>query len=118
MSTKFLMTRDVSGDNGFGLPFAQDAWNTYLAANAEQNFTVPANYEWWIAIFSYTPGSNIWVADNTTAAVAGSSFATTTSELNPAARLVKSGDVLSFITADTTSPNVSVIFYVAPPWGN
>ena len=118
MSTKFNLTKDIAGYNGFGLPFAADGESTTLAANAEQHFTVPANYEWWIAIFSYTPGASVWVANNTTAAVPGGSFATTSSELNPAARLVKSGDVLSCITADTTNPSVNVMFYVAPPWSN
>ena len=117
MSTKFNLTKDVAGYNGFGLPFSEDCYETYLATTTEQHFTVPSNYQWWIAIFSYTPGANIWVANNHTAVVATSSFVATKSELNPAARLVKSGDVLSFITSDATNPAVSVILYVAPPWG-
>ena len=117
MSTKFNLVRDIAGYNGFGLPFAVDGKKTYLAASAEQHFTVPSNYQWWIAIFSYTPGASIWVADGHTAEVPTGSFSDTFSELNPAARLVKAGDVLSFITNDATLPEVNVALYVAPPWG-
>ncbi len=117
-ATKFLMTKDVAGYNGFGLPFTLNAKSGVLAATVAQSITVPSNYPNWIAIFSYTPGSNIWVDNITTAVAPAGAFSDTTSELNPAARLVKAGDVISFITSDVTSPMVSVLFYVAPPFGN
>ena len=117
-ATKFLMTRDISGTNGFGVPFSITGRSALLAAAVEQHITVPSNYPNWIAIFSYTPGSSIWVDGIGTAVAPTGAFAATTSELNPAARLVQAGDTLSFITADITSPAVSVIFYVAPPFGN
>lgn len=118
MSTKFAMLRDINGYNGFGLPFALDGEATSLAANVEQHFTVPANYPNWIAIFSYTPGANIWVDGINTAVVPGVTFAATTAELNPSARFVKSGQILSFITSDVTTPWVSVLLYIAYPFGN
>lgn len=110
-STQFNMTRDINGYNGFGVLFPFDNFQTTLAANTEQHVTVPANYEKWIAIFSFSPGSNIWVANNATATVPGASFASNLSQLNPVARMVSADDVLSFITADSTSPYVNVSFY-------
>lgn len=103
MSTLLNMGRDVQGYNAYAPQFSVDGQSTNLAANAEQHFTIPGNYENWIAVFSYEPGSNIWVANNTTAAVPSGSFAATVSQLNPAARAVKANDVLSFITADTAA---------------
>lgn len=101
--TIFSMIRDINGYNGFGLPFAYDNEQTTLASNVEQHFTIPANYEYWIAVFSVEPGSNVFIANNATAEVPGSSFAATASQLLPQARLVKGGDVLSFITPDTAA---------------
>jgi hypothetical protein len=118
MSTKFSMTRDINGYNGFGIPFALDGMSGVLAANVEQHITVPSNYEYWIAIFSYTPGSNIWVDGITTAVVPSGAFSATTAELNPAARYVKAGQTISFKTSDITNPEVSVIFLIAPPYIN
>lgn len=117
-STKFNLTKDIAGYNGFGIVFAQDGQATSLAANAEQHFVVPSNYSNWIAIFSYTPGSNIWVDGITTAAVPSTTFGATTAELNPSARAVVAGQTLSFITADTTTPWVSVKLLVISPYGN
>jgi hypothetical protein len=110
----FIMTRDINGYNGFGLPFSNVKRNTILSANVAQTLTVPvsadATYSNVIAVFSFEPGASIWVANNETAAIPSGSFTTATSELNPAARAVKGGDVLSFITADTTSA-IGVTFY-------
>ena len=117
-ATKFLMTRDIAGFNGFGVPFTIIAKSAILTATVEQHFTIPSNYPNWIAIFSYSPGAAVWIDGITTAVAPTGAFAATTSELNPAARLVKAGDVLSFITTDLTSPAVGVALYVAPPFGN
>ena len=118
MSVRFNMTRDINGFNGFGLPFTTDGFATSLAANAAQSVTVPYDYPNWIAVFSYTPGANVWVDGITTAAVPSTSFASTTAQLNPSARFVHAGETLSFITADSTTPWVCVDFYIAPPFGN
>lgn len=118
MPTKFLMSRDIAGYNGFGLPFTLDARSAIMAAGVAQSVAVPDTYPNWIAIFTYTPGASIWVDTFTTAVVPAGAFSATTSELNPAARYVKSTDVISLITSDITSPAVSILFYVAPPFGN
>lgn len=117
-ATKFLMTRDIAGYNGFGIPFTNIAKSAILVTGVEQHFTVPSEYPNWIAIFGFTPGSSVWVDKFTTAVAPTGAFADTTSELNPAARFVKAGDVLSFITADVNSAMVNVLLYVAPPFGN
>ena len=118
ISTKFQLTKDVSGYNVFGIVFSLDGQATSLAANTEQHFTVPSNYPNWIAIFSYTPGANIWVDGINTAVVPSTSFAATTAELNPSARAVIAGQTLSFITADATTPWVSVKLLVVNPYVN
>ena len=115
--TFFSMSRDINGYVGFGLPFSNEKYNTILSSGSAQTLTVPsssnATYQKVLAVFSFEPGSVVWVSNNETAAVPGSSFASATSELNPAARLVNAGDVLSFITDNTTS-EVGVTFYAAP----
>ena len=117
-ATKFLMQRDISGTNGFGIPFSLDGQATKLAANAEQHITVPDNYPNWMAVFSYSPGASIWVDGINTAVVPSTSFAANTARLNPAGRYVKAGDTISFITADTNTPWASVEFLVVSPYGN
>lgn len=117
-SVKFNMSRDVAGMNGFGVQWPQDGQATTLASGVAQSVTVPKNYPNWLAVFSYTPGSNIFVDGTTTAAVPGGSFSATTAELNPSARQCTAGEVLSFITPDTTSPYVKVSFFVVAPFGN
>src|SRR3990167_11031406 len=100
MSTPFIMTRDINGYNGFGLPFALDKYSATLATGADTTLTVPSagsfgrasagDSNYFIAIFSYEPGARVWVASNATAAVpVGATFAAVSSELNPAARMVK-----------------------------
>lgn len=123
MATKFKLTRDINGYNGFGLPFTDTAYSVTLSANTDTSLTVPAasapggaSYSGsakplLVALFQYDPGTSVWVANNTTAAApGGSSFAATASELNPSAREVHGGDVLHFLSTGT-GVNVSVNFY-------
>jgi len=120
MTTKFNMTRDINGYNGFGLVFSDTNYKTTLSTGVAQSLTVPnsiplggaptsANLH-LIAVFSFEPGTRVWVANGATAVVPTGSFVATASQLNPAARDVQAGDVLSFITNDTTA-DVSVAFY-------
>lgn len=121
MATPFALTRDINGFNGFGLPFTSDKYSATLTTLTDTTLTVPGSsamgaacattYNKFIAIFSYEPGASVWVALNETAAVpAGSSFASTTSELLPSARSVQDGDVLHFYSSDD-SASVGVTFY-------
>lgn len=119
MSTKFSMQRDINGYNGFGILPTSDIQATYLAATVAQDVTVPDNYAVWLAIFSYSPGSSIWVSfDGDDATLPAAAFAASNSCLNPAGRTVKAGDTISFITNDTFSPEVSVEFQIVPPYQN
>jgi hypothetical protein len=119
MSTKFYMTRDINGYNGFGIPFApEDKYSAILNAGVAQSIVVPDNYKNWIAIFSYTPGASVWVDGHTTAVAPAGAVAATTAELNPAARQVSGGQTISFITADATTPMISVILLVISPYDN
>jgi hypothetical protein len=118
MSTKFSMVRDINGYNGFGILPTYDIQGTSLAVSAAQSFTVPSDYPNWIAIFTYTPGSNIWVSFTTTATVATTSVTSLTSVLNPSARQVKGGSTISVITADATLPFVCVEFQIIAPYQN
>lgn len=122
MPTPFSMTRDINGYNGFGLAFTLDKYSVTLSTATDTSLTVPSGgplgsgtsttTNRYLAIFSYEPGANVWVALNATASgPAGASFATTTSELFPTARYVKSGDVIHFLTTDA-SAQVGVTFYV------
>lgn len=111
MTTKFSMTRDINGYNGFGLISADDKYSMILATNVEQHFTVPGNFQNWLAVFAYAPGSSVWTAFNNTAAFPSGSVSSTTSELNPAGRQVKAGDVISLITNDSTNDQVGVMLY-------
>lgn len=106
MSTKLSLTRDINGFNAFGVMPTYDVQGCSLTANAAQSFTVPSNQEYWLAIFTYSPGANVWVSFTTTAAVPNGTMGALTSVLNPAGRQVKAGTVISVITSDATSPFV------------
>lgn len=119
--TPFNMTRDINGYNGFGLPFSSSKYSATLAQDTDTTLVVPLSAAMgaptatqknkYIAIFSFEPGAQVWVANNATAAKpVAASFATVSSELNPSARYVEAGDTLHFLTPDTTA-NVGVTFY-------
>src|SRR3954466_9416607 len=97
----FDMHDDVQGNNAFAPKFTDINKATTLEADTEQHFTIPSDFAQWIVIFSYSSGANVFVACNEEAVTAGSSFEDTASQLMPATRCVKAGDVLSFITGDT-----------------
>lgn len=111
--TALNMVRDINGFNTFGLPNSLNKKSTILSANVEQHFTCPTNCVQWLAVFSFQPGAKVWFSSSDIATIPGGSFADTFSELNPSARLIFAGDVLSFITDDTTA-EVGVILYAIP----
>lgn len=119
MSTKFNMIRDISGYNGFGIIPTYDIQGCSFAASTAQTFTTPDNYSNWIAIFSYSPGSNFFVDfTGATATVPGGSVGVITTVLNPSARAVKGGQTFSVITPDATAPFVTVEFQIVAPYQN
>ena len=119
LTTKFNMTRDVSGFNGFGLIPTNQMFGVLLAQNVAQELCImPPEYQNYIAIFNYTPGGNVFVAINTIATVFTGTAGAVTSELNPIARQLKAGDYISVITPDTGGDYVGVILYTVNPFGN
>lgn len=122
MTLPFTLTKDINGHNGFGLQFSDTKYSATIAQSTDTTLTIGGNAAMgviaqpsvnkYIAIFSYEPGSQVWVANNETAAIpAGATFAATNSELNPSARVVDAGDVLHFFTPDSGGAAVSVIIY-------
>lgn len=119
MSTKFNLIRDISGYNGFGIIPTYDIQGCSLAASTAQTFTVPANYSNWIAIFSYTPGAEIFIRfDGSTATVPGGTVGSIAVVLNPSARAVKGGSTFSVITPDATTPYITVEYQIVAPYQN
>jgi hypothetical protein len=116
MATQYNIYSYIKGINGFGLPFCDTIYTATLAANTVQTITVPGTAamgavgyttDKYVAIFSYTAA--IWVAVNATAAIpAGGTFALSTSELNPNAKYVRAGDVISIISVPGASVSVSI----------
>jgi len=103
--------RDLSGNSLFAPKFSDSMQRTTLAVGVAQSFTVPTNAENFIAIFSYEPGSIVWVSNNGTATDSSSSVAGTVCSLNPSARKVSGGSAISMFTPDT-STRVGIEFYV------
>lgn len=112
MSTFLNFGRDTQGYNAYAPMSAVDKWSATIVSGAATSITVPSNHKVWIAVFSYQPGSNVWVdfSGATAAIPAGGTLAITTSELNPAARTVLAGSTISMIT-DNASIDVGVSLY-------
>ncbi len=124
----YNVNRYTQGVNGFGRkpPNYASTGNVYsatLAAATEKHFTVPGTSALgamnssqtsnFLAIFSYAPTVEFWVAVNATAAVpAGGNFATDTAELLPSAYIVRAGDTISAIS--TAGGDISVALYAIP----
>jgi len=104
MSTKLSLTKDINGYNAFGIIPTYDVYAGALAVSTEQHFTVPDNFEYWLAIFTFSPGANVWVDFTGTATVPSSTVGAVHTVLNPSGRQVKGGSVISLITADSTTP--------------
>ena len=115
--TMLNLGRDSGGLNTYLTPNSNIKYSILLAAGVAQTITVPlaensSQYKWDV-IFSFEPGAIVWTAINNTAAYPTGAAALTNSSLNRVgyARL-NSGDVISFITEDTTV-EVGVEFYNA-----
>jgi hypothetical protein len=104
---------DANGKLSYLRNRSENIYSGLLAANTEQTLTIPTDIETtsglWDVVFSIQPGTSVWIAINSTAAVPITTVGTAVSELNPVGYTrLKAGDVLHFITADT-----SVLFGVS-----
>lgn len=113
MSVVYLnLGRDVQGLNAYAPFTATYKWSATITNGAETHITVPSDVAVFIAVFSFQPGTNVWVdlTGGTAIVPVGATLAATTSELNPSARQVLAGGKISIIT-DSTSADVGVALY-------
>jgi hypothetical protein len=122
MTTIYNLDKNISGVNGFGLPACDTIYTATLVAITDTAVAVPLTAgiglpsqtnNKWIAVMQYvrhTADDAVWFAKNAVAAVpAGGNFALSTSEIEPPAKYVQSGDVLHFYCAGVA--DISVSFY-------
>jgi hypothetical protein len=123
----YKLQKDVAGYNGWGLPFTDLKYSASLAITTDTTLTVPSSgsigsplnqVNRFLAIITVEANLSVWCAVNATAAVpAGTTFASTTSDLIVGtqyyAREVKAADVLHFF-APVAGTDISVLFYALP----
>lgn len=126
MSQKINFARDVNGYNTFAPPVSTNMYSATLTSGGNATITVPTNVPFWVVSFSYQPGSDMWVAyqGHSAAVPAGSSFATTTSELLPGSRVIPStyvngsgvtvANTINVFNNTTSSQDIGVILYANP----
>jgi hypothetical protein len=100
------MTVPYSGNYIDTQPFSDTCAQIHIVATTEVTFTVPgAVTTQYQAYFEYASNSNVFVCNNATPVIPATSTVGTQqySEFKPKKRYVKGGDVLHFITPDTTA---------------
>jgi hypothetical protein len=96
-----ILGTDINGKVDFSLPKMESGAGTTLAADVAQTFTTPPNFN--RAFFSYSVGTNVFVAIDNTAAEFGVTPEVTNSELNPSIRQlnIEGGQTISVISPTT-----------------
>jgi hypothetical protein len=108
MTTKLTLGKDTNSNVTYELQVSDTIYRTTLAANVAQTLTIPPNMT--RAFFSFSNGTDVWVAYSGTASLPTGAFLQNNSELNPVARYsLIPGNTLSFIS-DTTA-YVEVAFF-------
>jgi len=107
MSTMLHFARDVQGYTADAPQFPTDIYTATLAASTAASVTVPNNYQNWVMYVRVQPNGWAWCRKGGVAAIpAGGSLVAASSELICGTveyrRFVNAGDVISFITANTT----------------
>lgn len=115
MSTLLNFGRDVQGYNTYAPQFPTNIFTSTLAATTAESVTVPGNYPTWLMYVRVQPNGWCWCSRTTTAAVpAGGTLASASSEIIVGTiefkRTVYAGDVISFITPNTTC-DIEVAFF-------
>jgi len=118
MSTQLSFGRDAQGYNAYAPMFPTDIFTATIATGTARSFTVPSNFPLFIMYVQVQPNGWCWVSRTGTAAVpAGAPLAASASEMAAGTqlykRVVNAGDVISFITANTTC-DVSVSLFNLP----
>ncbi len=88
------------------MPFSDTAVQVNLGSNVQQTFTVPGtNIMQYQAYFEYISTSNVFVCLNGTPTIPGAGSVGTQqyNEFRPKKRYVRGGDVIHFITSDTSA---------------
>lgn len=128
MAKNFSYNPNIGAVNGFGNNTPEIVRSVRLAATTDTSLTVPniastgamrntvpesgADTALLYAIFGYEDGATVFVANGVDATPnTTSSFATSSSAINPVCLLVKGGEVLHFYAL--TQKYVTVTFY---PW--
>lgn len=113
--TQLSFARDIQGQNAYAPMTSSNKYSATLVNGGASSITVPSSSQNWIAVFSYQPGVDVWVDFSGATAIipVGATFASTTSELNPAARSVQANSTISAITANATA-DVGVMLYAVP----
>lgn len=112
MATPYIAQQTITD---FGLRFADLKYSAKLAITTDTSLTIPGTCPKYKALIKCVAGGEVWVALNATAAAtAGTTFASTTSEMLTGeyyiCREVKAGDVVHFFSTTATT-DVSVILY-------
>jgi hypothetical protein len=119
MSTKLNLYTDIGGRAVYAPAPSTNIFTATLVNGSAQTITLPASKKIWTVSFSYQPGSSVWVdfSGATAASPAGSTFAASTSELNPGARTLYTfkndgitQNTISLLTTNATT-GVSVALY-------
>lgn len=110
--SSFNMIRDGSGLNTFTLPFPQIGLNftALLSQGTAQSLTIPASYKNYMAVFSYSPGKDVWVANSDSVEIPSGAFSASNSLLNPTSRIVSAGDVITLVS-DEVIVSVNITLY-------
>ena len=108
-----MATSYVTNFSG-AFPFSDTTGQYALAAATALSYTVPgtAALNKYVVQFSYADDAEVWVNVNATATIptAGTMHTDRRSELNPTYKMVKGGDVLSFIS-DSQVDNAGFILF-------
>jgi hypothetical protein len=107
MSVYLWNGRDEQGLNVDAPKMPTDIYTATLAAASASSITIPSNFQNWVMYVRVQPNGWVWISNGNTAAVpGGGSLTAATSELIVGTleyrRVVQAGDVISFITANTT----------------
>lgn len=100
------MTSQYNSNYDGTMAFSDTDIQVGLSTNSEHTTTIPgANTVYYQALFSYNATSNVFVSVNSTPVVPalGSVGTQPYNEFRPEKRYVRGGDVLHFITPDTSA---------------